>query len=821
MAAPSHQRYNSVEDMDEKDSVPHSLDTFNTFSEIELQEHQKESRSPAAQHADMTALNDDLELLRAERLISNQEHDMRRSFSKTRNHNPEPEDAFNQLNLPESSAKKRNENAALYKLWRFVRKFPRLIRYFVYMLPGAALLLIPVLLGYFRYDKGEKNVGGVYLMWFGIWLEIMWCSLWVSRMISSLLPHVLYGVTKAIGSTSPKKWRDIGAQLDLHLAMFLWFLANIISFKPTTSGHNVSSGDDEPWIDYVFKVIIALFVLATLNFVEKIIIQWIATSFHQRTYATRIENNKGDIRQIVQLFEYAKGKLEHSDAFWQGNLERNSGMQTPLRALHQNARQVLGKVGYVANKVGNDLIGRKVDENHPQRIVVELLRNTASSHTLARLLYRSLKREDRDTIHPEDMKEVFQSDEEVDAAFGVFDKDLNGDISLDEFEAVCNEIHLEKKAIAASLKDLDSVVKKLDKVFLFVILVITIIVFISILSNSAAAGLASAGTSVLGLAWMLQATAQEFLQSIIFVFVKHPFDVGDRVTIYGSTGDKMTGDDYYVTEISLLYTEFKKMQGHMVQAPNSILNNLFILNQRRSNGLADVIPLEMRFGTSAEQIEELKSRMLDFCLDNKRDYQSSIISEMTGIDSVRSAKMNIIFFHKSNFQNELLRLNRHNKFVTELMYQMVQVGIQAPVRIEPGGSREHPMFWANMPAPPAYGKEQEHAPSPSVGPQTGSSMRRTTTQSSNRPERFQILENEAGAGFQDVFESRRETALAQRMAAIREKEIASIKHTTEASPRASTTSAHLAPAESHDSYGRGRIFNRPRSKTNAQQGDMV
>jgi len=73
--------------------------------------------------------------------------------------------------------------------------------------------------------------------------------------------------------------------------------------------------------------------------------------------------------------------------------------------------------------------------------------------------------------------------------------------------------------------------------------------------------------------------------------VKHPFDVGDRVTVYGNTGTTLKGDDYFVKEISLLYTEFKKMEGHVVQAPNSYLNTLFILNQRRSGGLAEAVPI--------------------------------------------------------------------------------------------------------------------------------------------------------------------------------------------------------------------------------------
>lgn len=159
----------------------------------------------------------------------------------------------------------------------------------------------------------------------------------------------------------------------------------------------------------------------------------------------------------------------------------------------------------------------------------------------------------------------------------------------------------------------------------------------------------------------------------------------------------MRGDDYYVLEVSLLYTEFKKMEGHVVQAPNSILNTLFILNQRRSQGLADPVNLTLRFGTTESQIEELKARMLDFCIKNQRDYAPRIISEVRTIDEVYSINMNIIFFHKSNFQNELLRLTRHNKFAVELMHQMDDMGIQGPRLMAPGGRQNMPLFWSQVP----------------------------------------------------------------------------------------------------------------------------
>ncbi|KAG5950291.1 hypothetical protein E4U53_005307 [Claviceps sorghi] len=812
-----------------------SLETLNILQANDSGSHSIEMTAmpPPLNRAETSRFTDDLELLRAERYISHQEHEGAGSawtHSKARVHNVEPDDAFNPTTIKEETVKKKNEDASLYKFWLFLKKFPRFVRYLVYLFPGAALLLIPVLLGALRYSDGSKLVGGpggVDLMWFGIWLEIVWASLWVSRMVTSLLPPLFHGLARVLGSTNAKKWRDIGAHLELHFALFLWFLAILVSFQPTIYGHRHGTPDKDEsgndWMDIVHKVVIALFVLFALNFIEKIMIQWIATSFHQRTYSTRIENHKGDVRQLVQLYEFAKARLEDTDRFLQdrtGGTRTASGSQTPMANFHQGARQVLGKVGYVANRVGNDLIGRKVNTNVPRKVVSELLRNTSSAHTLARLIYRSLVREDRDTVYPDDMNAVFSTKEEIDAAFGVFDKDLNGDISIEEFEAVCNEIHLEKKAIAASLKDLDSVIEKLDKVFVCIIIIISIVVFVAIFSSSTAAGLASASTSILGLAWVLQATAQEFLQSIIFVFVKHPFDVGDRVTIYGSTGATMTGDDYYVTEISLLYTEFKKLQGHIVQAPNSLLNTLFILNQRRSNGISDVVPLEFKFGTPAWMIEELKARMLDFCLANKRDYQPTIIAEMTGVDKVRSCTMNIVFIHKTNFQNELLRLNRHNKFITELAHQIDQIGIQGPLRIDPGGSREYPLFYAGSNPPPYNGKDQVQAhEESSAGHHHPPGLRHSGMPRKNSvlSTRLATTNEEAIAGYQDVFENRRDQSNARRMESIREKDLAE-RAEAEQEPRASTTSAAvLTPSHSVGSQSRARIFGRYRSASKGVQ----
>jgi len=89
-------------------------------------------------------------------------------------------------------------------------------------------------------------------------------------------------------------------------------------------------------------------------------------------------------------------------------------------------------------------------------------------------------------VHAEDLKRAFSSEEEAEAAFQMFDRDLNGDISCEEMEIACVEIGRERKAIIASLKDLDSVVGKLDDVLTFLVAVAVILIFLSLISKSTA-----------------------------------------------------------------------------------------------------------------------------------------------------------------------------------------------------------------------------------------------------------------------------------------------------------------------------------------------
>ncbi|KAJ5217992.1 uncharacterized protein N7498_000091 [Penicillium cinerascens] len=734
---PQERKDNDVDDTSPSDDTyvtePNPNDHLKVDTSYVIEEDDEEirMRTPSARREQATRLEDDLMLLQAERVVSRStqgelgegEH---QSISRVRSRR-EPVDEFDEATNP------LHEKAAVYKppespntkLSAFVKKLHQssfIVRYVTYTVPVVLILMVPLLVGALKYPNA--SVGGVRLMWFSIWLEIVWLTLWAGRIVGKCLPPVI-GVVASIFTNNAKKWRDMGKQLELHAALFFWWLGVEISFLPTMKNHHVDGNTaTRSWENTFNKIIIVIFVWTILNLIEKIIIQLIAISFHLRTYADRIEINKFQIGSLVKLYIWSRSRIEEEDdAFREKRMEQDPiGTRTPLRyagkaagKAHKVAKGALSKVGNkvgdVAGAVAADFTGKTAKSStDPYQVILTLLRTTSGCQVLARRLYRTFVRDGFDTVFSGDLKEAFDNNEEAEAAFAMFDRDMNGDISMEELEAVCVEIGRERKSITASLKDLDSVVSKLDDVFMFFVIVVVVIVFLSLISTSAAGVLTSAGSSILALSWLFSATAQEFLQSVIFVFVKHPFDVGDRVTIYGNSGDAGLGDDYFVKEITLLYTEFKKMQGHVVQAPNSYLNTLFILNQRRSGALAEAVPIVIKYGTTIEQIDCLRQRLLEFCRSEKRDFQSNILTELRAVTENFSLTLNVVFFYKSNWQNEGLRLQRRNKFICMLMIALQEIGIEGPRMNWPGAKHGMPIHLAygNGPVPPPKAEDEAH-----------------------------------------------------------------------------------------------------------------
>lgn len=152
--------------------------------------------SPSQTREKANRLDDDLALLEAEQAVRDtaEEIDKRDagSLGRTRSKHSEPVDEFDVATNPlheQTGAYKPPEDptTSLAKFVKRIHNSSFLLRYFTYIVPVVLLLLIPLLLGALVFKRA--SVGGVSLLWFSVWLEIVWLTLWAGR-VSSTYIHV-------------------------------------------------------------------------------------------------------------------------------------------------------------------------------------------------------------------------------------------------------------------------------------------------------------------------------------------------------------------------------------------------------------------------------------------------------------------------------------------------------------------------------------------------------------------------------------------------------------------------------------------------------
>ena len=93
--------------------------------------------------------------------------------------------------------------------------------------------------------------------------------------------------------------------------------------------------------------------------------------------------------------------------------------------------------------------------------------------------------------------------------------------------------HNERKCLAVSLKDSKTAIEELNKIASCFVLVVIVIVWILLMEIATTSILVFISSQLLLVVFMFGNTAKTLFEAMIFVFVVHPFDVGDRCVIDG------------------------------------------------------------------------------------------------------------------------------------------------------------------------------------------------------------------------------------------------------------------------------------------------
>ncbi|KAF8080781.1 hypothetical protein N665_0923s0021 [Sinapis alba] len=192
----------------------------------------------------------------------------------------------------------------------------------------------------------------------------------------------------------------------------------------------------------------------------------------------------------------------------------------------------------------------------------------------------------------------FMIKEEVDLVLPLIECSETGKITRKAFTEWVIKVYTSRKALGHSLNDTKTAVKQVDKILTGVLSVIAFIIWLILMDIATTKFLVVFSTQFVGLAFMIGSTCKNIFESFVFVFVMHPYDVGDRCIIDGVV--------LLVEEIDLLTTVFLKIDNEKVFYPNATLISKPISNFYRSPDMGDSILFSIAFSTPAAKIATLK-----------------------------------------------------------------------------------------------------------------------------------------------------------------------------------------------------------------------
>lgn len=400
---------------------------------------------------------------------------------------------------------------AMGRLYYKIIGFSVVTRYLLYIIPVGLVLAVPLIVlpvtgnkdvqaGHgpcvTDEDGNEKCAPGPKLFNLFVWIECMWVSVWVCKLVAHLIPSVFMFLVGFV-SAGTRKYAEVIRALEIPLSLFFWALACFLIY----TGVFTSNFDNVSWVNSLKKVLGSLLVSSAIFLGEKAIVQLISITYHQRSFANRIADSKREVHLLSLMYDASRNlfpmyspEFEEEDIIINDSIEvligkkKKKGGQTSVSvnpmALIAEAGGKVGRFGdkvtSVFGHVASEITGKQVfNPNAAHSIVVEALEKTRTSEALAKRIWMSFVVEGKDALYVEDIVEVLGAGHREDAeeCFAAVDADGNGDISLDEMIRKVVEIGKERKAITHSMKDIGQALTVFDNILLFAVLLLVVFVF--------------------------------------------------------------------------------------------------------------------------------------------------------------------------------------------------------------------------------------------------------------------------------------------------------------------------------------------------------
>ncbi|KAG6588065.1 Mechanosensitive ion channel protein 10, partial [Cucurbita argyrosperma subsp. sororia] len=467
----------------------------------------------------------------------------------------------------------------------------------------------------------------------------------------------------------------------LTLVLLAWGLLFDRTSKRSKKGHAI--------LNYVTRALGGSLIGAAIWLVKTLLVKILAASFQCTRFFDRIQESifhQYILRTLSgpPLMEMAKGigrtastgqlSFRHLKKVRDGGKERKEEVidVDKLKKMNQekiSAWTMRGLI-HVIKSSGLSTISNTIENFRDEELEQKdkEIHSEWEARAAAYQIFRNVAKPGSKYIEEDDLFR-FMSKEEVDNMLPLFEGAVEtGKIKRKTLKNWLVNVYVERKSLAHSLNDTKTAIEELNKLASATVVIVIIVEWLLMMGLLTTQVLVFFSSQLLLVVFMFGNTARTVFEGIIFVFVMHPFDVGDRCVV--------DGVQLIVEEMNILTTIFLRCDNEKIFYPNSVLATKPISNFYRSPEMGDSIEFSVDFSTSIESIGALKARIKSYIESKPQFWRPNHSILVKEIENVNKMKMGLHVNHTINFQNYGDKSSRRSELVLELKKAFEDLGIK-------------------------------------------------------------------------------------------------------------------------------------------------
>ncbi|KAF8112698.1 hypothetical protein N665_0062s0049 [Sinapis alba] len=501
---------------------------------------------------------------------------------------------------------------------------------------------------------------------------------------------------------------------------------------------------DSKFLPYVTKILVCFLLSTILWLIKTLVVKVLASSFHVSTYFDRIQEalfNQYVIETLSgpPMIELSRIEEEEERAQQEIIKLQNAGAKLPPdlcaaafpprksgRVLNPKLSTVISKTaadGGISVKHLQSMNHKNISAWNMKRLMKivrhvslttldEQMQETTNEEdestrqilsekeakAAARKIFKNVARPGAKHIYMDDLVRFLREDEAIKTMYLFEGAPETRKISKSALKNWLVNAFRERRALTLTLNDTKTAVNKLHQMINIVTAIVIVVFWLVLLEIASSKVLLFVSSQVVLLAFIFGNTVKTVFESIIFLFIVHPYDVGDRCEI----------DDVQlvVEEMNILTTVFLRYDNLKIMYPNSLLWQKSISNYYRSPDMTDAVEFCVHITTPLETIAMIRQRISNY-IDNKPEYwHPSAKIVIKNVEELNMIRLVIWPDHRFNFQDILERWGRRSVLVEEIIKILLELDIE--YRFYPIGisvksmptvvSSRVPQSWSQTPA---------------------------------------------------------------------------------------------------------------------------